>query len=107
MQAYEGELNHLAKLEEFLRVKGSRRICEADEKEEMKKQEEIQRCEQEIARYDALLDEIFVSDFFEKFAWRGHARRRLDHDHCWHTIILVLPLLLVNDQILDHLWSPF
>ncbi|KOB72029.1 Nuclear lamin L1 alpha, partial [Operophtera brumata] len=60
MQSYEGELNHLAKLEEFLRVKGSRRICEADEKEEMKRQEEIQRCEQEIARHDALLDEIFA-----------------------------------------------
>lgn len=60
MQSFEGELNHLAKLEEFLRVKGSRRICEADEKEEIKRQEEIQRCEQEIARHDALLDEIFV-----------------------------------------------
>ncbi|CAH0714010.1 unnamed protein product, partial [Brenthis ino] len=59
MQSFEGELNHLAKLEEFLRVKGSRRICEADEKEEIKRQEEIQRCEQEIARYDALLEEIF------------------------------------------------
>ncbi|XP_068623274.1 coiled-coil domain-containing protein 63-like [Battus philenor] len=59
MQAFEGELNHLAKLEEFLRVKGSRRICEADEKEEMKNQEEIHRCEQEIARHDALLEEIF------------------------------------------------
>ncbi|XP_012552202.1 uncharacterized protein LOC101738429 [Bombyx mori] len=59
MQFYEGELNHLAKLEEFLRVKGSRRICEADEKEEIKRQEEIQRCEQEIARHDALLEEIF------------------------------------------------
>lgn len=62
MQSYEGELNHLAKLEEFLRVKGSRRICEADEKEEIKRQDEIQRCEQEIARHDALLDEIFVSN---------------------------------------------
>lgn len=61
MQSYEGELNHLAKLEEFLRVKGSRRICEADEKEEMKRQEEIQRCEQEISRHDALLEAIFVS----------------------------------------------
>lgn len=61
MQSYEGELNHLAKLEEFLRVKGSRRICEADEIEEIKRLEEIQRCEQEIARYDALLEEIFVS----------------------------------------------
>lgn len=60
MQSYEGELNHLAKLEEFLRVKGSRRICEADEKEEMKRQEEIQRCEQEIARHDELLETIFV-----------------------------------------------
>lgn len=60
MQSFEGELNHLAKLEEFLRVKGSRRICEADEKEEIKRQEEIQRCEQEIARHDALLEEIFV-----------------------------------------------
>ncbi|XP_028168384.1 uncharacterized protein LOC114358581 [Ostrinia furnacalis] len=59
MQSYEGELNHLAKLEEFLRVKGSRRICEADEKEEIKRLEEIQRCEQEIARHDALLEEIF------------------------------------------------
>ncbi|CAH2094117.1 unnamed protein product [Euphydryas editha] len=59
MQSFEGELNHLAKLEEFLRVKGSRRICEADEKEEIKRQEEIQRCEQEIARHDALLEEIF------------------------------------------------
>ncbi|VVC97069.1 unnamed protein product [Leptidea sinapis] len=43
MQSYEGELNHLGKLEEFLRVKGSRRICEADEIEEIKRQEEIQR----------------------------------------------------------------
>ncbi|KAI8442474.1 hypothetical protein MSG28_005970 [Choristoneura fumiferana] len=59
MQSYEGELNHLAKLEEFLRVKGSRRICEADEKEEIKRQEEIQRCEQEISWHDALLEEIF------------------------------------------------
>ncbi|CAG9559331.1 unnamed protein product [Danaus chrysippus] len=59
MQSYEGELNHLAKLEEFLRVKGSRRICEADEKEEVKRQEEIQRCEQEISRHDALLEAIF------------------------------------------------
>ncbi|XP_072934053.1 coiled-coil domain-containing protein 63-like [Epargyreus clarus] len=59
MQSYEGELNHLAKLEEFLRVKGSRRICEADEREEIRRQEEIQRCEQEIARHDALLEEIF------------------------------------------------
>lgn len=61
MQAFEGELNHLAKLEEFLRVKGSRRVCEADEKEEIKRQEEVHRCEQEIARHDALLEEIFVS----------------------------------------------
>ncbi|XP_069357142.1 coiled-coil domain-containing protein 63-like [Maniola hyperantus] len=59
MQSYEGELNHLAKLEEFLRVKGSRRVCEADEKEEIKRQEEIQRCEQEIVRHDALLEDIF------------------------------------------------
>ncbi|CAK1541454.1 unnamed protein product [Leptosia nina] len=59
MQSYEGELNHLAKLEEFLRVKGSRRICEADEIEEIKRQEEVQRCEQEISRHDALLEEIF------------------------------------------------
>ncbi|KAM3959523.1 coiled-coil domain-containing protein 63 [Aphomia sociella] len=59
MQSYEGELNHLAKLEEFLRIKGSRRICEADEKEEVKRQDEIQRCEQEIARHDTLLEEIF------------------------------------------------
>ncbi|XP_059053242.1 uncharacterized protein LOC131847639 [Achroia grisella] len=59
MQSYEGELNHLAKLEEFLRVKGSRRMCEADEKEEIKRQDEIQRCEQEIARHDALLEDIF------------------------------------------------
>ncbi|VVC97067.1 unnamed protein product [Leptidea sinapis] len=59
MQSYEGELNHLGKLEEFLRVKGSRRICEADEIEEIKRQEEIQRCESEIARFDALLEEIF------------------------------------------------
>ncbi|XP_061722310.1 outer dynein arm-docking complex subunit 1-like [Cydia pomonella] len=59
MQSYEGEINHLAKLEEFLRVKGSRRICEADEIEEVKRQEEIQRCESEIARHDALLNEIF------------------------------------------------
>ncbi|XP_030031746.2 outer dynein arm protein 1-like [Manduca sexta] len=59
MQTYEGELNHLAKLEEFLRVKGSRRICEADEKEEIKRLEEIQRCEHEIQRHDALLEEIF------------------------------------------------
>lgn len=65
MQSYEGELNHLAKLEEFLRVKGSRRICEADEKEEIKRQEEIQRCEQEISWHDALLEEIFVSLFHE------------------------------------------
>lgn len=60
MQSYEGEINHLAKLEEFLRVKGSRRICEADEIEEVKRQDEIQRCESEIARYDALLNDIFV-----------------------------------------------
>ncbi|CAH2266304.1 jg17839 [Pararge aegeria aegeria] len=59
MQSYEGELNHLSKLEEFLRVKGSRRICEADEKEEIKRQDEIQRCEQEIAHHDALLEDIF------------------------------------------------
>ncbi|CAF4885766.1 unnamed protein product [Pieris macdunnoughi] len=59
MQSYEGELNHLAKLEEFLRVKGSRRICEADEIEEIKRQEEVQRCEQEIARHDSLLEGIF------------------------------------------------
>ncbi|CAH2051717.1 unnamed protein product, partial [Iphiclides podalirius] len=59
MQSFEGELNHLAKLEEFLRVKGSRRICEADEKEEIKNQEEVHRCEQEISRHDALLEEIF------------------------------------------------
>jgi hypothetical protein len=65
MQSYEGELNHLAKLEEFLRVKGSRRICEADEKEEIKRQEEVQRCEQEIARHDALLEDIFVSLLIE------------------------------------------
>lgn len=64
MQSYEGELNHLAKLEEFLRVKGSRRICEADEKEEIKRQEEVQRCESEIARHDQLLDTIFVRFFF-------------------------------------------
>lgn len=68
MQGYEGDLNHLAKLEEFLRVKGSRRICEADEIEEMKRQEEIQRCEQEIARYDALLDEIFSYTGTEKIS---------------------------------------
>ncbi|XP_026755102.2 uncharacterized protein LOC113515144 [Galleria mellonella] len=59
MQSYEGDLNHLAKLEEFLRIKGSRRICEADEKEEIRQQEEIQRCEQEIARHDSLLEDIF------------------------------------------------
>nr|XP_049698955.1 uncharacterized protein LOC110371723 [Helicoverpa armigera] len=59
MQAFESELNHLAKLEEFLRVKGSRRICEADEKEDIKRQEEIQACEKDIAKHDALLDEIF------------------------------------------------
>lgn len=64
MQSYEGELNHLTKLEEFLRVKGSRRICEADEKEEMLRQEEVSRCEQEIARYDGLLEEIFVSSSY-------------------------------------------
>lgn len=64
MQSYEGELNHLAKLEEFLRVKGSRRICEADEKEEIKRQEEIQACEQDMAKHDALLEEIFVSKSF-------------------------------------------
>ncbi|XP_049879022.1 uncharacterized protein LOC126375957 [Pectinophora gossypiella] len=68
MQAYEGELNHLAKLEEFLRVKGSRRICEADEKEEIKRQEEIQRCEQQIALYDALLEEIFEYAGTDKIA---------------------------------------
>ena len=62
MQSFEGELNHLAKLEEFLRVKGSRRICEADEKEEMKRLEELAACERDIAMHDALLEEIFVSD---------------------------------------------
>lgn len=61
MQSFEGDLNHLAKLEEFLRVKGSRRICEADEKEEVKRLEEMQACEQDIARHDKLLEEIFVS----------------------------------------------
>ncbi|KAF9417439.1 hypothetical protein HW555_005442 [Spodoptera exigua] len=66
MQSFEGELNHLAKLEEFLRVKGSRRICEADEKEEIKRQEEIQACEQDIARHDALLEEIFAYAGSEK-----------------------------------------
>ncbi|XP_041979382.1 coiled-coil domain-containing protein 63-like [Aricia agestis] len=60
MQSCESELNHLAKLEEFLRVKGSRRVCEADEREEIRIQEEIQRCEQEIKRHDALLGEIFA-----------------------------------------------
>ncbi|CAB3256841.1 unnamed protein product [Arctia plantaginis] len=59
MKAYEFELNHLAKLEEFLRVKGSLKICEADEIEEAKRLEEIARCEQEIARHDTLLEEIF------------------------------------------------
>ncbi|XP_045503818.1 outer dynein arm-docking complex subunit 1-like [Colias croceus] len=59
MQSYEGELNHLAKLEEFLRVKGSRRVCEADEIEELQRQEEVARCEREISEHDALLDEIF------------------------------------------------
>ncbi|KAJ2942989.1 hypothetical protein O0L34_g15179 [Tuta absoluta] len=68
MQAYEGELNHLAKLEEFLRVKGSRRICEADEKEEIKRQEEIQRCEQQIAEYDRLLEQIFEFAGSERIA---------------------------------------
>ncbi|KAF9810618.1 hypothetical protein SFRURICE_021071 [Spodoptera frugiperda] len=53
------QLNRDIALEEFLRVKGSRRICEADEKEEIKRQEEIQACEQDIAKHDALLDEIF------------------------------------------------
>lgn len=62
MQIYDGELNHLAKLEEFLRVKGTRRICEADEIEEMKRQEEIARCEEQIARHLALLEKIFVSN---------------------------------------------
>lgn len=61
MQAYEGELNHLAKLEEYLRVKGSVRICEAEEIEEMKRLDEIARCEQEIATHDALIEEILVS----------------------------------------------
>lgn len=64
MQSYEGELNHLAKLEEFLRVKGSRRICEADEKHEIKLQEEMLRCEQEIAKCDAILEEIFVREVY-------------------------------------------
>ncbi|KAG7303675.1 hypothetical protein JYU34_012227 [Plutella xylostella] len=59
MQSYEGEMNHLAKLEEFLRVKGTKRICEADEKEELRRLEEIRRCEEEIARHDALLEAIF------------------------------------------------
>ncbi|KAJ8711488.1 hypothetical protein PYW07_008730 [Mythimna separata] len=59
MQSFEGDLNHLAKLEEFLRVKGSRRICEADEKEEMKRLEEMQACERDIAWHDKLLEEIF------------------------------------------------
>lgn len=61
MKAYEFELNHLAKLEEFLRVKGSIKICEADEIEEAKRLEEIARCEQEIARHDTLIEAIFVS----------------------------------------------
>ncbi|KAJ8713141.1 hypothetical protein PYW08_008445 [Mythimna loreyi] len=59
MQSFESDLNHLAKLEEFLRVKGSRRICEADEKEEMKRMEEMQACERDIAWHDKLLEEIF------------------------------------------------
>lgn len=67
----DGELNHLAKLEEFLRVKGSRRVCEADEIEEAKRLEEIARCEQEIARHDALLEEIFVSNSSSPSLKRG------------------------------------
>ncbi|CAB3219924.1 unnamed protein product [Arctia plantaginis] len=59
MQFYEGDLNHLAKLEEFIRVKCSRRICEADEIEAMMMEEEIARCEKEVAKYDDLLEEIF------------------------------------------------
>ncbi|GBP17720.1 Outer dynein arm protein 1 [Eumeta japonica] len=59
MQTYEGELNHLAKLEEFVRIKCSRRICEADEKDEIRRMNEIERCENEINRYDELLNEIF------------------------------------------------
>lgn len=65
MQGFEGDLNHLAKLEEFLRTKGSRRICEAHEKDEIERQEEMIRCEQEIAKYDKLLDDIFVSNIDE------------------------------------------
>lgn len=62
MQIFDGELNHIAKLEEFLRVKGSRRVCESDEIEEEKRQEEIRRCEEEVKKHDALLEEIFVSN---------------------------------------------
>ncbi|KAL4711828.1 hypothetical protein ACJJTC_005997 [Scirpophaga incertulas] len=68
MQAYEGELNHLARLEEFLRVKGSRRICEADEKEEVARQDELQRCQQRTAWHDALLDSIFKYKGTERIA---------------------------------------
>ncbi|CAB3219922.1 unnamed protein product [Arctia plantaginis] len=60
MQGFEGDLNQLAKLEEFLRTKGSRRLCEADEKEEIRRHEEVMRCEQEIAKYDKLLDDVFA-----------------------------------------------
>lgn len=61
MQAYDGELNYLAKLEEFMRVKGSRRVCEADDKENTKRELEMSKCEEKIAKYDKQLQEIFVS----------------------------------------------
>ncbi|KAJ0172903.1 hypothetical protein K1T71_011079 [Dendrolimus kikuchii] len=112
MQTYEGELNHLAKLEEFLRVKGSRKVCEADEIEEIKRQEEIQRCEQEIARHDALLEEIFdyagsdrVLTIINRF---GNAE--IDNFQCFvllcevlqESIIMRRDLELFRQRILDQ-----
>lgn len=61
MQYCEGNLNHLMKLEEFIRVKCSRRICEADEIEAMMMEEEIAKCETAVAKHDNLLEQIFVS----------------------------------------------
>ncbi|XP_075983690.1 coiled-coil domain-containing protein 63-like [Anticarsia gemmatalis] len=112
MQAYEGELNHLAKLEEFLRVKGSRRICEADEKEEIKRQEEIARCEQEIARHDALLEEIFVYAGSDRVATiiNRFKRDEIENFSCFvllceilqESIILRRELEILRQRILDQ-----
>ncbi|XP_060806801.1 uncharacterized protein LOC106133239 [Amyelois transitella] len=112
MQSYEGELNHLAKLEEFLRVKGSRRICEADEKEEIKRQEEVQRCENEIARYDALLEAIFAYVNTEKISAIITTFKRVEIENfstfvllcevLQESIILRRELEILRQRILDQ-----